>query len=566
MPTTLEELVQPVTAEEAKALVLETLQGIGPVQQIGTGSGVVVPSGSPLNNYDVEIEITTSGTPGAAAFRYTLDGGATFSSIFTIPIGGNFSTVGTGLNFSFAGNFTTGDVYLFQTVFPPFPVTDWESGSAGRTLVEADATTLADLAGNVLADIARGGFVGYASGDWLTLLSAQQYLNDRYEAGATVGLVVLTLAAAAPSVSVAAGELVVANSTGTGSGVVQFSNTDAVSITPGTTVVAIFQAQQAGSAYNVSNGVLTVLKTPKPGLTCNNPAPGTSSVSHSGPGTGTVTPSGTPTGNFAVVARITTSGGLGVGAVQFSTDGGSNYASPLTIPGGGTYPLPMLDGVTSTGLTITFSGTFTSGDTYSFTSYASWITTPGRNTETDPSLQGRDTAQWSALGIGGGTVATFDWLCRNAPNGGSEVTKTDVEVDEDIGGRVNITVAGANGPVSTAALAAITSFVRARVGITISALVSNSSSYTLAVTAQVFTTAQQLAAVQAAISAAFLTLATETDIGGTVYWSDIEDALDQEQAGVRNVYLTVPTPNTDTDLPDHNVVLFDLAGVSYVLI
>lgn len=566
MAITLAELIQPVTAEEAKALLLETLQGIGPVQQIGNGGGVVVPSGSPLNNYDVEVEITTAGSPGTAAYRYSLDGGLTFSTSATIPGGGVVTISGTGLTFTFSGTFVLGDAYLFQTVFPPLPVTDWESGGAARTLVEADAATLADLAGVALAEIASGGLVEYASDDWLTLLSAQVYLNERYTAGATRGLVFLELATGAPNLTLAAGELVVSNSSGSGAGVVLLSNVSPLSITNGTSVATFFQAQQPGASANVQNGVLTVLRTPRPGLTASNPAPGTSGVAHIGGGAGTVSVAGSPNGNYDVVVRVTTSGGLGVGEVQFSLDNGSNFSSPLTIPGSGSYELVGLDGVTPTGLTLTFASTFVSGDTYEFFSYASWVTTPGRDAESDIALQARDMDKWSGLGWGGGTAATFDYLCRIAPNGGSEVTKTAVSPDTVVGGQVNITVTGANGPVSSTALANITSFVKARVGICASAVISNSSTYTLAITAEIFTTAQQLAAVQAAVSAALIALENATQIGGVVYWSDILDALNQEQAGVRNVYLTVPSPNTDTQLPAHNVVDIDASGISYTLV
>jgi hypothetical protein len=566
MAITLAELIQPVTAEEVKALLLETLQGIGPVQQIGTGAGVVVPSGSPLNNYDVEVEITADGSPGTATFRYTLNGGQTFSVSATIPGGGVVTISGTGLTFTFAGVFVNGDAYIFQTVFPPLPVTDWESGGGARTLVEADAATLADLVGVAVADIAAGGLVEYASDDWLSLLSSQQYREDRYDPGATSGLVALTLASGSPDLSLAAGDLVISNSSGSGAGVVLFSNVAPLSIANGTTVVATFQAQQPGAAYNVQNNVLNVLKTPKPGLTVNNPAPGTSIVTHAGPGTGTVGVTGSPTGNYSVVARITTSGGLGVGAVQFSVDGGSNFASPLTIPSSGSYQLPMLDGVTDTGLTITFAGTFTSGDTYSFTSFASWVTVPGRDRESDVALAGRDIDKWSGLGWGGGTAATFDYLCRKAPNGGSEVTRTSVNPDTLVGGQVNLTIAGFNGPVSSSALVAITAFVKARLGLCAGVVISNSTTYTLAITAQIFTTAQRKSSVEAAIALAFQRLAVETQIGGKVYWSDLEAALNQKTAGVTSLYLTVPTPNTDTQLPSNATVGFDLTGLDIQLV
>lgn len=94
-------------------------------------------------------------------------------------------------------------------------------------------------------------------------------------------------------------------------------------------------------------------------------APGSSTgfgfgaITHSGGGTGTITPSGVSLGGQYCVVKIMSSGGLGVGSFQFSTDGGSTYGATTTIPGGGTYT----DG---SGIAITFAGTFTSTDTYAF--------------------------------------------------------------------------------------------------------------------------------------------------------------------------------------------------------
>jgi len=562
---TLATLLPPVTADQAKALLLETLQGIGPMQQVGNGAGTVVASGAPVNSYDVIIVITTGGSPGTAAFKYSLDDGNTYSGPFTVPSNGTYVISGSGVRLQFAGVFAVGDQYLFQTVFPPFPVNDWESGGAARTLVEADATTLADLSGNAIPGIAGGGLVQYATGGWLTLLSDQLYENERFNPGATSGLVSLTLSASASPLTINPGDIIVANTAGGGVNAYQFSNTTGTTISPGTTVSLPFSAIQPGAAYNVQNGTLTILLTPKPGLTANNPAPGTSSVSHSGGGAGTVAVSGSPNGNYSVVVKVVTTGGLGAGVLQISLDGGNNYASPFTIPGGGSYPIPLLNGLGSTGLTLTLANSFTATDTYSFTSYASWILTPGLDQESDPALQARDENKWSAIGVGGGSDATFDYLCRTAPNGGSEVSQTQIGADGTVAGQVDIVLAGINGPISATALANITTYVQQRLGVCELLSIQNAVTDTLSITAQVFCPAQSLAAVQGAVSAAFTALQRATPIGGVVHWSDIEAALNQKQAGVTEVFLTVPAPNTDTQLPSGNVVAFNLAGVSYIV-
>lgn len=560
---TLAELLPPVTSDEVLGLLLETLQGIGPVQQVGTGAGVVVPSGAPINNYDFILTITTGGAPGTGAFTYSTDDGETESGPFTIPSSGNYGPIG-GVQLSFAGVFNQGDQYVFQTIFPPFPVSDWESGSGGRTLVQADASAIADLSGTAIPNIAAGGLNQYAKGNWLTLLAAQVYENERFDPGATVVQVVLTLAATAPALTINAGDIIVSDSPGSNGH--QFSNLSGTTISPGTSVALSFVAAQPGSAFNVQNGTLNVLVTPKPGLTANNPAPGTSAVSHAGSGGGTVTPSGSPNGNYSVEVLVTTSGALGAAVVQISIDGGNNFASPLTVPASGTYQIPLLNGLQQTGVTVTFAGSFVSGDTYSFTSYDSAVLVPGVDEESDPALQARDSGKWSGLGLGGGTNATFDYLCRSTPSGGSEVTRTSEQPDTVTAGQVDVVVAGYNGPVSSGALSNITANVAKFTGLTAKAVVSNALTQTINVVAQVYVTAAQQAAVQAAISAAFNVLQASTPIGGLVAWSDIEGALDQKQAGVIRLYLTSPAPNTDTQLPPFTVPLFNLAGVSYVIV
>lgn len=573
MPTTLSQLLPPVTADEAKAVLLSILQGVGPVQQVGLGAGVVVVSGAPVANYDIVITITASGTPGVAAFSYSLDGGTTLNGPFVTSGTGIYVAAGTGLTFNFGGAFVSGDQYLCQTIWPPFPVTDWESGSAGRTLVEGDAVSLADLAGNNLANIAAGGFVDYAPGtdlnpnaaDWLSLLSHELYENDRFAAVATVGLVACSVAASAPNLTVSPGDLVIANGQGSGTGIRSFTNTAGATITAGTTVVLPFMATQLGSAYNVQNNVLTVVKTPKPGLTVNNPSPGTSAVSHTGGGTGAVAVSGTPLGNFSVKVLVTTSGGLGVAQVQVSLDGGTTFASPQVVPAAGGINLYQLDGSSPIGLALQFAGTFTATDTYAFTSYAQWVTTPGQDAEQDAALRARDGNKWSAIGLGGGTVATIDYLCRTTPSGGSEVLKTSSIADVTTPGNLDVTVSGQNGPVSAGALANIATFLQANAGICIKTVVSNATITTIAVVAQVFCPSRQLAGVQAAIAVALQQLAAKTPIGGKVAWVAIDDALFRQAAGVTDVFLTSPAPNTDTQLAPGHDVAFDTTGITYVL-
>jgi Baseplate J-like protein len=95
-------------------------------------------------------------------------------------------------------------------------------------------------------------------------------------------------------------------------------------------------------------------------------------VTKTGTGTGSLTAAGqggispASASSYTVVIKIVTSGELGAGVFQYSTDGGVTYSGNVTIPSGGSYA------VTTTGATVTFvsgptgAGTsFIAGDQYS---------------------------------------------------------------------------------------------------------------------------------------------------------------------------------------------------------
>ena len=81
-------------------------------------------------------------------------------------------------------------------------------------------------------------------------------------------------------------------------------------------------------------------------------------------GTGTLVPtlsSACPLDAYTASIIITAGGALGVAMFTITLDGGTVTVGPQVIPASGTYVVP------DTGLVLTFSGTFTAGDTYSFT-------------------------------------------------------------------------------------------------------------------------------------------------------------------------------------------------------
>jgi hypothetical protein len=85
----------------------------GTVTRTGAGPATALDTSvhSPLDDYDLWVEITTAGALGAGAFRYSLDGGNNWVGSFGIPAGGKFVVPGTGIVLTFAGTFTLGDLY-----------------------------------------------------------------------------------------------------------------------------------------------------------------------------------------------------------------------------------------------------------------------------------------------------------------------------------------------------------------------------------------------------------------------------------------------------------------------
>lgn len=98
-------------------------QASNTLTKAGTGSGMLVIASSPVDAYDVQVVITSDGENLAAAtgaFKYSLDGGKTFSGEFAIPVSGKFAVPNAGVAISFANggagtSFVTGDVHSFST-------------------------------------------------------------------------------------------------------------------------------------------------------------------------------------------------------------------------------------------------------------------------------------------------------------------------------------------------------------------------------------------------------------------------------------------------------------------
>ncbi len=114
---------------------LDWWDDISAVTATGTGPALTVTSATdPTGRYDVRIQVLTGGAFGVARYHVSLDGGATWGMIATMPIGRVFTIEGTNLTCAFAsGTFTAGDSYQFFTSGP---------GTWGSTMSMLDVTRI----------------------------------------------------------------------------------------------------------------------------------------------------------------------------------------------------------------------------------------------------------------------------------------------------------------------------------------------------------------------------------------------------------------------------------------
>lgn len=82
----------------------------GAVTEAGTSPPDLTLSGSPLNNYSLKVKITTGGTLTNAKFKYSLNGGKTYSKAITTAATYVMPGTGTTLNFA-SGTYSTDNVY-----------------------------------------------------------------------------------------------------------------------------------------------------------------------------------------------------------------------------------------------------------------------------------------------------------------------------------------------------------------------------------------------------------------------------------------------------------------------
>jgi phage-related baseplate assembly protein len=156
-----------------------------------------------------------------------------------------------------------------------FPATSWQSGSIQRTLLEMHAELYEEIS-LVVTDIAKAGFNSTSTGGWLTLLADSHYDNQRGEGVKTRGPCELADAQQTGPHTIDIGEMVVSDAAGH-----RYRNITA-GVLPAAGALTggdalIFEAELVGTDYNIANGEITIVVEGPPGVTVNNPDPGSGS-------------------------------------------------------------------------------------------------------------------------------------------------------------------------------------------------------------------------------------------------------------------------------------------------
>ncbi len=407
------------------------------------------------------------------------------------------------------------DLLLARMNVAGFPITDWYSGGFVRTYVESTTALLRDLVAIMVPTIAKGGLLGLATGDWLTVLASQNYLTDRTEPTYTVQSLTLTVTPGAGPYTVSPGDLVAESAAGH-----RYILAEAGTLSSAAPVVLDFRAESPGGAYNDGAGQITRLVTALAGVTVNNAAAAFSDVSLLGAGLGTLAVSATGTVTPTTVAvRILTSGQKGAATFQYSLQGGPFVSA-------GVVPSTYYD-IPGTNIRLTFSNhatanpSFLAGDRYIFTAPGSPISSQGRDEETDDALTARARARWPALA----TIETADKYQLWAFAADPQVTKVSVTPSALVPGQVDITIAGAVNPLSGTVATAVQSYIDQRAGITETPAVVVANVTLVTTAGTVLVRADQLAAVQAAAQASWDSYVAAQPIAGTFYASKLYQAL-----------------------------------------
>jgi hypothetical protein len=402
-----------------------------------------------------------------------------------------------------------------------FPVSDYNVGGVARTIIKMVRAGIIDLA-NLVPLIASGGFLDYASGDWLTLLAGQLYGLTRTPAVYAKQRLKLTHEAGTGPTDIEPGSSIALSTNQR-----RWLSNDTVTVPADDFEYIEYIAESAGAAYNGDGaGQITSLVTPLPGLVVTNPEQSFGGVTtagkavKAGSGSGVVTPSETvaevmPTPARTFSIKVTTSAnGTGSGAIQLTVmeDGVATVTAITPIPAsyaaGGGVTIGFANGAANT-------VSWLAGDIYSFTTPGSPLIQQGADEEGDVALRARCRGRWPALSL----VPTADryeaWIIQASIEGGYGITKIKATPSSTVAGTVNLYVAGAAGAPAGAVITALQTYIDLRDGIVDLAIVEAAVNKDVDAGGTVLVRVANAAAVKAAAKTNWEAYLSDLAIGGS---------------------------------------------------
>ena len=411
-----------------------------------------------------------------------------------------------------------------------FPTTSWAVGTPDRAILYCITSLIADQVNNLIPLITAGGFTDYATGEWLQFLAQQRYNLAFLPATKTIGNITLYSKAGAPAQTITAGQLICQFPSGN-----RYFNVNGGSLSSGGSLKLSWQSEYTNDSLsdpplNYVDGYSPtdppVLVTALPGVTLLNVPDNYGNVDTSnhvlanGISTGYLALSGTASDYHSFSVIINSQGQVGVATWSYSVDGGAYTA------------MSTASAVTSNGITITLTNgtidpSFQLDDTFTFTAPGNWITTQGRDLETDTALRTRCQERWATIGnVNNSSV--YDLLAKAASE---QVVQTIVQTDGTANNRVNIVIAGQTAALPSGVISDVQTYITARAPICDYPVVYTPGIIDVEIRGNIFINPTVFDAGKAAIQAAVANYMASVGINGTIRLSKIIEVI-CDQVGV----------------------------------
>ncbi len=140
-------------------------------EAVSQSDGSCALSGEPYNAFAVKVQITGQGGLNTAAFKYSIDGGSSWSENLSVPLSGKYDIADTGLLLTFSvpegKNFAVGDSFAFATTAP--------------RMTNQDVLTAVDVLKHMSVEAEFVHIVGEAEADlWAAVSELQKELAETY--------------------------------------------------------------------------------------------------------------------------------------------------------------------------------------------------------------------------------------------------------------------------------------------------------------------------------------------------------------------------------------------------